>query len=83
MDAMSAMCCWTARHFMLPPVHPPLRDVVLVREAGPPRVLLAGDRGLAAPSLRVERVELLLETLLAAGGLAGVDRAANGRGLGS
>src|SRR5215469_2884014 len=66
----------------------PLQSGPIDRRAGEPTVIislgqtcpafvaLAGDEGLAGLALRVQRVELLLKSLL--GGFAGVDRAANG-----
>ena len=48
--------------------------VVAVGNKQPALGLLAGDVGLAGLPLRIERVELLLQSLFA--GLAGVDRAA-------
>ena len=54
--------------------------VVAVGQAGPALAGLAADVGLARLALGVEGVELLLQPLL--GALAGVDRTADGRGLG-
>ena len=48
--------------------------VVMLRQHGPTLVPLAPDEGLAGLALGMQRVELLLEPLLA--GFAGVDRAA-------
>ena len=54
--------------------------VVVVRQAFPAFVLLAPDVGLARFALGVERVEFLVEAFV--GGLAGVDGAADGAGVG-
>ena len=54
--------------------------IVLLRKGDPPLVTLAVDERFAGIALCVERVEGLLEAFL--GGLAGVDRAADGTGLG-
>lgn len=49
--------------------------VISIRQTDPPLALLAGDVGLGAFPLGVERIERLLQPLL--GGLAGVDRTAD------